>query len=79
MRINYRELLVFVAIVTSALVMQVRQHMTQTPGAPSIQRETCDPAAESRSAGLLRATCDTPRHRQPIDGRGALPRVRLVA
>lgn len=60
MKINHRELLVFVAIVSSAIVMQIR---------PS----TLDSHVEAptvRTMQVLPVTCE-----RPIDGQSAVPRV----
>jgi hypothetical protein len=83
MSINYRELLVFVAIVTAALVMQVRQHTMDVRDSPGeaqstrpVERETCDSADERHSTRLLRATCAMPREEQPVDERSTMPRAR---
>ncbi|MDR5749982.1 MULTISPECIES: hypothetical protein [unclassified Caballeronia] len=83
MSINFRELLIFVAIVTAALVMQVRQHtmdMRDSRGEAQstrpVEGKACDSAGERHSTHLLRATCHMPREEQPVDERNAMPRAR---
>lgn len=83
MGINFRELLVFVAIVTAALVMQVRQHAMdvrdsrgETQSTRSVEREACDSTGERQSTRLLRATCHMPHQEQPVDERSTMPRAR---
>lgn len=60
MKINHRELLVFVAILSSAIVMQIRQ--------PTLDTHVEAPTV--RTMQVLPATCE-----RPIDGQSVVPRV----
>ncbi|SAL43736.1 hypothetical protein [Caballeronia humi] len=71
MKIDHRELLVFVAIVSSAIVMQIRQHALDTQEeAPEVRVEQmCEPPDTARTLQVVPATCE-----RPIDRRSAVPR-----
>ncbi|CAN7241598.1 hypothetical protein [Caballeronia sp. LjRoot31] len=63
MPVNTREFLVFVAIVTSAIVLQVRQHEIDGSLAAAYAQSThkglCNPAASALMNGPLRASCES--------------------
>ena len=59
--LSTRELLVFIAIVTSAIVMQVRQQSVEGLAAPHAQtthQSLCNPTASALRNGPLRASCE---------------------
>lgn len=78
MTLNTREFLVFVAIVTSAIVMQVRQHSVEGLTAAHVQsthQGLCNPAASASKSGPVPASCEPAN-----DVRGAesiQPKVRI--
>ncbi|WP_213762620.1 hypothetical protein [Caballeronia sp. dw_19] len=61
MTVNTREFLVFIAIVTSAIVLQVRQH--EIDGSLAVAQSThkglCNPAASALMNGPQRASCES--------------------
>ncbi|WP_031361255.1 hypothetical protein [Caballeronia sordidicola] len=77
MTINTREYLVFVAIVTSALVLQVRQHRDESltaADAQSTHEALCNPATSALRNGPLRASCEPAND---VRGAGVQPKVRI--
>ncbi|MEM5436287.1 hypothetical protein [Paraburkholderia diazotrophica] len=76
MNIRSVERLLFVAIVTSAVVAQVRVHTLPSAKAnPSAQARTAQPrptrevpACDEARGAMLRAACETRRNRRPVDG-----------
>lgn len=78
MTINTRELLVFVAIVTSAIVLQVRQHgideSLAAAHAQSTHEGLCNPAASALRNGPLGASCEPAND---VRGTSAQPKVRV--
>jgi hypothetical protein len=63
MTVNAREFLVFVAIVTSAIVLQLRQHTfdensVDIRAQPTRERSLCNPAVSALGNGRLRASCE---------------------
>jgi hypothetical protein len=74
MTINTREFFVFVAIVTSALVLQVRQHSDESPAAvQSMHEGLCTPTKSELRTGPLRASCEPAKD---VRGASAQPSVR---
>jgi hypothetical protein len=78
MTLNTRELLVFVAIVTSAIVMQIRQHAlehdsAETLSMPAAAQPTCD-RDETAAAHARRvpATCAASSAQRPARLNGRL-------
>ncbi|RFU44647.1 hypothetical protein [Paraburkholderia sp. DHOC27] len=67
-KIRRAEFLLAVAIVTSAVVLQVREYMLKAPTQEqgSVATLSCD----STQPGLAPASCATPRNQQPVDGAG---------
>jgi hypothetical protein len=77
MTINAREFLVFVAIVTSAIVLQLRQHSDESPAvahAQSTHRGLCNPTASALRNGPLRASCAPAND---VRGASVQPKVRI--
>ena len=77
MTINAREFLVFVAIVTSALVLQVRQHRDESSAAvhaQSTHEALCNPATSALRNGPLRASCEPAND---VRGASVQPKVRI--
>ena len=77
MTINTREFLVFVAIVTSALVLQVRQHRDERFAAVhtlSTHEALCNPATSPLRNGPLRASCDSAND---VRGASVQPKARI--
>jgi len=75
MPVNTRECLVFVAIVASAIVFQVRQHSVDEtlPAAParSTHEGLCDPAVSALRTGPLSASCEPAND---VQGKSEQPR-----
>ncbi|MEM5385762.1 hypothetical protein VSR68_19485 [Paraburkholderia phymatum] len=75
MNIRSAERLLLVAIVTSAVVAQVRVHTLPSAKAnPSAQTRTAQPrptrevpTCDEARSGMLRASCETRRDRRPVD------------
>lgn len=79
MTVNSREWLVFVAIVASAIVVQIRQYILDAkdaaaPPAPVAREQVCDPREERANARVLPATCEHMGEERRIDRRAGLPR-----
>lgn len=78
MTVNTRELLVFVAIITSAIVLQVRQHgideSLAAAHAQSTHEGLCNPAASALGNGPLGASCEPAND---VRGTNAQPSVRF--
>jgi len=78
MTVNTREFLVFVAIVTSAIVLQVREHSVgeslAAAHAQSSRGGLCTPAASALRNGPVRASCEPAND---VRGTHAQPRERL--
>jgi hypothetical protein len=82
MTVNSREWLVFVAIVASAIVLQIRQYTLDAKSAaapPSAvarvtQEQICDPREGRASARVLPATCENMGGERRIDRRAGPPR-----
>jgi hypothetical protein len=78
MTVNTHEFLVFVAIVTSAIVLQVRQHGIGESLAAAHAQLTheglCTPAASALRNGPLRASCEPAND---VRGTSAQPGVRV--
>ena len=77
MIVNTREFLVFVAIVTSALVLQVRQHRDERFAAAHTQsthEALCNPATSPLRNGPLRASCDSAND---VRGASVQPKARI--
>ncbi|MDB5833938.1 MAG: hypothetical protein JWR14_3768 [Caballeronia sp.] len=78
MTVSTRECLVFVAIVTSAIVLQVRQHnmdesLVATP-VRSTHEGLCNPAVSALRSGPLRASCEPAND---VQGKSVQPKVRV--
>jgi hypothetical protein len=58
------EFLAAVAIITSATVMQIREHM-QAPDAPSATPQAAQSACEMPRSGLVLAACEPTRSEAP--------------
>jgi len=79
MTVNARELLVFVAIVTSAIVLQMRQRnldesLMTVRAQPMHERRLCNPAVPALSNGRLRAICEPA---DDVQGVSATPKARI--
>jgi hypothetical protein len=77
MTINAREFLVFVAIVASAIVLQVRQHNDEGSAAvrtQSTHEALCNPATSALRNGPLRASCEPAND---VRGPSVQPKVRM--
>jgi len=78
MTFNPREALVFVAIVTSAIVLQVRQHGIDenhaAVHAQSTHKGLCNPVASALRNGPQRASCEPAND---VRGTNAQPSVRF--
>ena len=78
MAISTREFLVFVAIVTSAIVLEVRQHGTDenlaTAHTESTHEGLCNPESAALKKGPLRANCEPAND---VQGTRAQPRARV--
>jgi hypothetical protein len=79
MTINAREFLVFVAIVASALVLQVRQHSDERPAAAQSMHEgLCNPTKSAWRNGPLRASCKPANDvRGDVRGTSVQPKARI--
>jgi hypothetical protein len=64
-KIRRAEFLLAVAIVTSAAVMQVREHMLTTAPHAAVQATSC----EAKHDGLAPASCAVMRGERSVDGR----------
>lgn len=78
MIVNTREFLVFVAIVTSALLLKVREHSIDESLAAAHAQSTheglCNPAALALRNAPLRASCEPA---DDVRGASAQPRARV--
>ena len=78
MTVSTRECLVFVAIVTSAIVLQVRQHSLDESLAATPARSTheglCNPALSAMRTAPLRASCEPAND---VQGKSVPPRTRV--
>jgi len=76
MTVKTREFLVFVAIVTSAIVLQVRQHgideRLAAEHAQSTHEGLCNPATSALKNSPLRASCEPTND---VQGTSAQPRI----
>lgn len=77
-KISRAEFLAAVAIITSATVMQIREHM-QTPDAPSANPAAAQLACESTRSGLVLATCEPTRSEAPASQNRATRHLRIVS
>jgi hypothetical protein len=78
MTVSTREYLLFVAIVTSAIVLQVRQHNMDERLADAPVRSTheglCNPAVSALKTGPLRASCEPAND---VQGKGIQPALKV--
>jgi hypothetical protein len=78
MTVNTREFLVFVAIVTSAIVLQVREHSVgeslAAGHAQSTREGLCTPPTSALRNGPMRASCEPAKD---VQGTHAQPRERF--
>jgi hypothetical protein len=78
MAVSTRECLVFVAIVTSAIALQVRQHNMDESLVAAPVRSTheglCNPAVSALRTGPLRASCEPAND---VQGKSVQPRARV--
>ena len=73
MTLNTREFLVFVAIVTSAIVMQVGQHGVEgLAAAHTTHQGLCNPTASELRNGPLRASCAPANAANDVRGAGSV-------
>ena len=73
--LSTREFLVFIAIVTSAIVMQVRQQSVEGLAAPHAQtthQSLCNPTASALRNGPLRASCEPANAANDVRGAGSV-------
>lgn len=66
MKIRSAEFLAAVAIITSAVVMQIREHV-QVPETPSASAQATSPPCGSAHDGLAPAACEPTRDQRQVD------------